>query len=94
MVFTLPDVRDSGESWGPPVDEVPADYDEVPYAPFGKGDKLGKCADWTQTGYGKFGGCARPQHQRRSAGARPSTGAAAFFGFVSLFVELRALCKP
>ena len=69
MVFTVPKVRDSPDSWGPPAEEVPPEYEDVPYAPFSKGDKLGKCADWTQGGYGKFGGCARPRaahgHQGR-----------------------------
>lgn len=44
----LPQLSSTSESWGPPA-TVPAElrFNEVPYAPFFKGDKLGKVADWT-----------------------------------------------
>lgn len=54
--FVVPDVVDNDEGWGPPPSVVPACYADVPYAPFGKGDKLGRASDWSQSGYGKFGG--------------------------------------
>ncbi|CAO3703821.1 unnamed protein product [Rhizopus stolonifer] len=34
-------------SWGPASDLVPEQFREIPYAPFSKGDKLGRVADWT-----------------------------------------------
>ena len=45
VVSSLP----SDESWGP---ATPSDnsLDGVPYAPFSKGDKLGRMADWTAEG--------------------------------------------
>ena len=45
VVSSLP----SDESWGP---ATPSDnsLDGVPYAPFSKGDKLGRMADWTTEG--------------------------------------------
>lgn len=37
------------EEWGPEV-AATTSLDGVPYAPFSKGDKLGRMADWTQEG--------------------------------------------
>ncbi|RMZ90306.1 hypothetical protein DV736_g2443, partial [Chaetothyriales sp. CBS 134916] len=37
------------DEWGPPVTSSTT-LDGVPYAPFSKGDKLGRMADWTQEG--------------------------------------------
>ena len=58
MGFSVPLSVDNPEGWGPPADCVPAEFADVPYSPFSKSDKLGRAADWTQTGFGKFGGCA------------------------------------
>jgi hypothetical protein len=43
----LPQLSSASSPWGPPS-EVPESlrFHEVPYAPFSKGDKLGKVADW------------------------------------------------
>lgn len=47
MALRLPALLDANAPWGPPS-TVPEDlkFDDVPYAPFSKGDKLGKVADW------------------------------------------------
>lgn len=37
------------DSWGPEITSGTT-LDGVPYAPFSKGDKLGRMADWTQEG--------------------------------------------
>lgn len=66
MSFKVPAIWDSPDSWGPPPDAVPEEFKDVPYHPYGKGDKLGKVADWTQSGYGKFGGSERPRFTLRS----------------------------
>ncbi len=58
MGFTVPLSVDNPEGWGPPADCAPAEFADVPYSPFSKSDKLGRAADWTQTGFGKFGGSA------------------------------------
>lgn len=42
IVSSLP----SEDSWGPPT-STDNTLDGVPYAPFSKGDKLGRMADWT-----------------------------------------------
>lgn len=39
----------SDPSWGPPT-TTETTLDGVPYAPFSKGDKLGRMADWTTEG--------------------------------------------
>lgn len=54
--FSVPDVEDNVEGWGPT--SVPDHLSGVPYAPFGKGDRVGKISDFTQAG-GKYGGIAR-----------------------------------
>lgn len=43
LVSALPSV----EGWGPPV-PTETTLEGVPYAPFSKGDKLGRMADWTE----------------------------------------------
>lgn len=47
--FRTPQVPDNGEGWGPTT--VPEELKDVPYAPFGKGDKLGRVSDFTQQGH-------------------------------------------
>lgn len=37
------------EEWGPETTSATT-LDGVPYAPYSKGDKLGRMADWTQEG--------------------------------------------
>ncbi|ERS96120.1 translation initiation factor 3 subunit D [Sporothrix schenckii 1099-18] len=45
IIAALPD----GDGWGPPV-STESTLNGVPYAPFSKGDKLGRMADWTVDG--------------------------------------------
>ncbi|KAG1456181.1 hypothetical protein G6F56_006889 [Rhizopus delemar] len=45
--FQLPSIFDNQTGWGPASDLVPEQFREIPYAPFSKGDKLGRVADWT-----------------------------------------------
>jgi translation initiation factor 3 subunit D len=52
--FEVPQVVDNPDGWGPST--VPEHLKDVPFAPFGKADKLGRAADWTQSGYQKFQG--------------------------------------
>lgn len=44
LVSALP----STDSWGPPVAKETT-LNGVPYAPYSKGDKLGRMADWTDS---------------------------------------------
>jgi translation initiation factor 3 subunit D len=43
LVGQIPD----SNSWGPPA-TTETTLNGVPYAPFSKGDKLGRMADWTE----------------------------------------------
>jgi len=43
--FELGDIEFNDNGWGPT--SLPKDLEDVPYAPFSKGDKLGRVADWT-----------------------------------------------
>ena len=51
-VFQVPQVVDNSDGWGPSA--IPKHLQGVPYAQFGKGDKLGKAADWTAQGYQRY----------------------------------------
>lgn len=56
----------AGDGWGPPV-TTETTLDGVPYAPFSKGDKLGRMADWTTGGKDSERG-GRMQYQRNYRG--------------------------
>ena len=64
IVSALP----SADSWGP---ETPTEttLNGVPYAPYSKGDKLGRMADWTTEGKdGRDGRGGRQQYNRNYRG--------------------------
>lgn len=52
--FTVPAVSANADGWGPTT--VPEALDGVPYAPFGKGDRIGRVADFTAAGL-RYGAC-------------------------------------
>jgi len=45
--FALPPIKDSSIGWGPASDVLPEQFRDIPYAPYSKGDKLGRIADWS-----------------------------------------------
>lgn len=57
--FTVPTVSANADGWGPTT--VPESLDGVPYAPFGKGDRIGRVSDFTAAGL-RYG--ARFHNQR------------------------------
>ncbi|KAF4929937.1 hypothetical protein COL154_006295 [Colletotrichum chrysophilum] len=59
LVETCP----AGDGWGPPVTSDTT-LNGVPYAPFSKGDKLGRMADWTSEGKDRDGRGGRQQYNR------------------------------
>lgn len=59
IVTALP----SEDSWGPPT-TTDALVNGVPYAPYSKGDKLGRMADWTTEGKDRDGRGGRQQYNR------------------------------
>jgi translation initiation factor 3 subunit D len=66
--FIAPKIQDNPNAWGP--SDPPEQYKYLPYAPFSKGDRLGKVSDWTGATYqdrrymnkysSQFGGMANP----------------------------------
>jgi len=44
--FSVPEIQDNPLGWGPVG--VPSKFENMPYQPFSKGDRLGKVADWNQ----------------------------------------------
>ncbi|EEB07873.1 translation initiation factor eIF3d Moe1 [Schizosaccharomyces japonicus yFS275] len=76
--FALPELPPVKSAWGPP-ENISVARDDVPYAPFSKGDRLGKIADWSvdqtkdgreQRGrQGPFGGRFRDQYQTYGYGS-------------------------
>jgi len=65
LIAALPD----GDGWGPPVTSDTT-LEGVPYAPFSKGDKLGRMADWTADSKdGRDGRGGRAQYNRNYRGA-------------------------
>lgn len=60
LIASLPD----GDGWGPPT-TTETTLNGVPYAPFSKGDKLGRMADWTADSKdGRDGRGGRMQYNR------------------------------
>ncbi|CAM9621308.1 unnamed protein product [Chrysoparadoxa australica] len=45
--FTTPKVHINEEGWGPESSNLPPQFKDVPFAPFGKGDRIGRAADFT-----------------------------------------------
>lgn len=47
-LFPIPFVAENPDSWGPPEDDGVPKLAALPYAPFGRSDRLGRCADFTR----------------------------------------------
>lgn len=60
LIDTIP----TTDTWGPPT-TTETMLNGVPYAPFSKGDKLGRMADWTTEGKEREGRGGRQQYQQR-----------------------------
>lgn len=45
--FALPPIKDNSIGWGPASHVLPEQFRDIPYAPYSKGDKLGRIADWS-----------------------------------------------
>jgi len=63
----LVDLCPSGDGWGCPV-TTDTTLNGVPYAPFSKGDKLFRVADFTQDGKDRDGRGGRAQYNRQYRG--------------------------
>jgi len=72
--FALPPIEENEDGWGPV--SVPEKFKEVPYyAPFNKGDKVGKAADWQQQQHQ-----GRGRYQRKTE--QQSEGVATIFQWI------------
>ncbi|KAH9825728.1 Eukaryotic translation initiation factor 3 subunit D [Teratosphaeria destructans] len=58
------DALPTTDTWGPPT-TTETTLNGVPYAPFSKGDKLGRMADWTAEGKEREGRGGRQQYNNR-----------------------------
>ncbi|XP_067935148.1 eukaryotic translation initiation factor 3 subunit D-like [Watersipora subatra] len=47
--FVPPKIQDNPDGWGPC--QLPTQFEDMPYQPFSKGDRLGKIADWFGNSY-------------------------------------------
>ncbi|ORX88426.1 translation initiation factor eIF-3, subunit D [Basidiobolus meristosporus CBS 931.73] len=45
--FVLSTIHDNESGWGPSASHLPEEYKDIPYAPYSKGEKLGRIADWS-----------------------------------------------
>ncbi|WRT66990.1 eukaryotic translation initiation factor 3 subunit D [Kwoniella shivajii] len=81
--FNLPQIQDNADgSWGPSTSALPAQFKDIPYAPFSKSDKVTRVADWHDAPADANNGRQRQGQARR--GGREAYGAAegTVFGFV------------
>ena len=68
-------------AWGPMLTSVPPGFEDIPFAPFSKSDKIGRVADWYEIDDGKDG---RPETTNRSRFDRrqPYGATASVFSYV------------
>ena len=66
-ILSLVQALPATDSWGPTV-TTDTLRDGLPYAPFSKGDKLGRMADWTAEGKDREGRGGRQQYGRNFRG--------------------------
>ncbi|KAF8530896.1 translation initiation factor eIF-3, subunit D [Gautieria morchelliformis] len=59
--FSLPEIHDNQDgAWGPSSSHLPAQFKDIPYAPYSKSDKLGRFADWNDIEGTARAGAAQP----------------------------------
>lgn len=75
------------DSWGPPV-TTDTLRDGLPYAPFSKGDKLGRMADWTAEGKDREGRGGRQQYGRNFRGEEDLKRAEGTAGLTSHYKQI------
>jgi len=46
MAFSMPTMDINASGWGPTAGVSAAKFNNIPFAPFCKGDRLGRAADW------------------------------------------------
>ncbi len=53
LSFAAPKVHVNPTGWGPTPDNVAPNFADVPYAPFGKSDRIGRSADFVAPAYAR-----------------------------------------
>jgi translation initiation factor 3 subunit D len=53
--FHTPEVPVNPTSWGPPPTSTTSRFSSLPYAPFGRSDRIGRCADFTTLSFQRTG---------------------------------------
>ncbi|KAJ1462201.1 eukaryotic translation initiation factor 3 subunit D [Pelagophyceae sp. CCMP2097] len=64
--FQVPVINQNLGGWGPMSDNLPAQFVDMPYAPFGKGDRLGRAADFSTSAHAHF--AAKQKYRRKDEG--------------------------
>lgn len=82
--FQLPPIHINGGGWGPVSDVIPTQFRDIPYAPYSKGDKLGRVADWTNQD-------SQKQESRETSGGRQGGGRINRFNRGMSFLQFFAL---
>ncbi|WVF72331.1 eukaryotic translation initiation factor 3 subunit D [Kwoniella sp. CBS 6097] len=85
LSFNLPPIQDNADgSWGPSTSALPAQFKDIPYAPFSKSDKINRIADWHDASADATGGRGGRQGYTQRRQGREAYGAAegTVFGFV------------
>ncbi|OCF35369.1 eukaryotic translation initiation factor 3 subunit D [Kwoniella heveanensis CBS 569] len=85
LSFSLPPIQDNADgSWGPSTSALPAQFKDIPYAPFSKSDKINRIADWHDPSADTAGGRGGRQGYTQRRQGREAYGAAegTVFGFV------------
>jgi hypothetical protein len=54
--YAPPEIVENEDGWGPGNNNIPPHLADVPFAPYGKGDKIGRASDWTLAAYQKYPG--------------------------------------
>lgn len=74
--FKMPTMQVSATGWGPTAGVSPEKFNSIPYAPFGKGDRLGRVADWVNSARPGWG-----RYNKQYGDKEASAAAAGTFGF-------------
>lgn len=86
--FTLPPIHDNPDgSWGPSTSALPAQFNDIPYAPFSKSDKITRIADWHDPAPDAAGGRGTGRQNYAAGGRRGREAYGASEGTVFGFVH-------
>ncbi|KAG9018829.1 hypothetical protein FRB90_009116 [Tulasnella sp. 427] len=90
--FVLPPIHDNKDgSWGPSSTSVPTQFQDIPYSPYSKSEKLGRFADWTEgdgsRSLAATGGAARSANRAGAGRGRAGVEAGGANAFAYFHVE-------